>query len=224
MIQKSPHTHHPSKFVIAMVLETEESRPEEPWDTLPIDFLMKILRDHGLPVSTLVACRVVCKKWKEIVDGPDFRSKIWHKCVIVYDARTDGTAHFCCRNQWITKNITFPPKELVASDGGLLCFNEELSTEFVMYDPVPDKFLTLNVPYEIDGVATVLGGTIKWILVGLAVDKSTKSFKLLLGGVRSLYKLRSLMYDSTIGTWSWLAHRFPLSEAVMRSSCSRHLL
>ncbi|BBN08696.1 hypothetical protein MPTK1_4g13680 [Marchantia polymorpha subsp. ruderalis] len=193
-----------------MVLETKESRPGDPWETLPIEFLIKVLRDHGLPVSTLAACRSVCKKWMEIVDGPDLRNKIWNKHVIVYCGPfTDVAAFFCCSDQWITRNITFESNWLIAADGGLLCFNKPFSTEYVLYNPVPDKFLTLNVPYEIDAIPAIIDGMFKGTVVGLVVDRSTKHFKLLLGGVLFPDGRRSLIYDSTMGTWSWLAHPFP---------------
>ncbi|BBN09313.1 hypothetical protein MPTK1_4g18730 [Marchantia polymorpha subsp. ruderalis] len=204
------HIHHPLNFFVAMVLETEESRPGDPWETLSIEFLIKILRDHGLPVSTLAACRSVCKKWMEIVDGPDLRSKIWNKHVIVYcDTFTDSKAFFCCSDQWITRNITFESNRLIAAHGGLLCFDNHLSTEYVLYNPVPDKFLTLNVPHEIDGKPAVIDGMMECVVVGLFVDRSTNHFKLLLGGVLLPDERRSLIYDSTTGTWSWLAHPFP---------------
>ncbi|BBN09309.1 hypothetical protein MPTK1_4g18700 [Marchantia polymorpha subsp. ruderalis] len=77
-----------------MVLETEESRPGDPWENLPLEFLIKVLRDHGRPVSALVACRLVFKRWMEIVDGPDLRNKIWNGHVpVFYD--NDGKAYFC---------------------------------------------------------------------------------------------------------------------------------
>ncbi|BBN09257.1 hypothetical protein MPTK1_4g18260 [Marchantia polymorpha subsp. ruderalis] len=189
-----------------MVLETEESPPGDPWETLPIEILIKVLRDHGLPVSTLVECRLVSKNWMGIVDGPDLRNKIWNKSVIVYDASTDGTAYFCCSDQWITRHITFASNLLVAADGGLLCFNKNLSTEFVLYNPVPDKFLTLNVPHAIP---TVIDGMMKYMVVGLVVDPYTKHFWLLLGGILLLDERRSLIYDSETDTWSWVTHPFP---------------
>ncbi|BFI33823.1 hypothetical protein MPTK2_4g18720 [Marchantia polymorpha subsp. ruderalis] len=196
-----------------MVLETEESRPGDPWETLPIKFLIKVLRDHGLPVSTLATCRSVCKKWMEIVDGPYLRSKIWNEHVLAY-YDTEGTAYFCCSDQWITRNITFESKRLVAADGGLLCFNNRLSTEYVLYNPVPDRFLTLNVPHEIDGTPAVIDGMMECVVVGLVVDRSTKHFKLLLGGVLLPDERRTLIYDSMIGTWSWLSHPFPAESKV----------
>ncbi|OAE22872.1 hypothetical protein AXG93_129s1000 [Marchantia polymorpha subsp. ruderalis] len=145
-----------------MVLETEDSRSGDPWETLPIEFLIKVLRDHGL-------------------------------------------------DQWITRNITFESNRLIAADGGLLCFNKRLSTEYVLYNPVPDKFLILNVPHEIDAIPAVIDGMVKCMVVGLVVDRSAKHFKLLLGGVLLLDDRRSLIYDSTTGTWSWLAHPFPVN-------------
>ncbi|OAE26849.1 hypothetical protein AXG93_3327s1000 [Marchantia polymorpha subsp. ruderalis] len=185
-----------------MVLETEESRTGDPWDTLPIEYLIKVLRDHGLPVSTLAACRSVCKKWMEIVDGPDLRNKMWNKHVIVYcDPFTDGAAFFCSSDQWITRNITFDTNWLIAADGGLLCFNKPFSTEYVLYNPIPDKFLTLNVPYEIDAIPAIIDGMFKRIVVGLVVDRYTKHFKLVLGGGLFPDERRSLIYDSTARTW-----------------------
>ncbi|OAE30935.1 hypothetical protein AXG93_4281s1010 [Marchantia polymorpha subsp. ruderalis] len=139
-----------------MELEREEDRPQDLLDSLPVELLIKVLRDQDLPVFTLAECRSVCKKWKEIIDGPELRNKIWNKSVIFYDACIDNTAYFCFRDRWIRRNITFGPKQVVAADGGLLCFNELLSTEYVMYNPVEDKFLTLNVPLEIDGEHTVI--------------------------------------------------------------------
>ncbi|OAE27272.1 hypothetical protein AXG93_59s1170 [Marchantia polymorpha subsp. ruderalis] len=136
-------------------------------ETLPIEILIKVLRDHGLPVSTLVECRLVCKNWMGIVDGPALRNKIWNKTVIVYDAK------------------------------------------FVLYNPVPDKFLTLNVPHEIDAIPTVINGMMKYMVVGLVVDPYTKHFTLLLGGVLLPDKRRSLIYDSETDTWSWVTHPFP---------------
>ncbi|BBN09322.1 hypothetical protein MPTK1_4g18830 [Marchantia polymorpha subsp. ruderalis] len=190
--------------------ERDQHQPEDAWESLPIDFLIKILRDYDLPISTLLECRSVRKKWKEIIDGPDLRNKIWKNSVIVFNASLQDTAYFCCRDRWITRNLTFRPNELVAADGGLLCFGDRFSTAYVMYNPVPDKFLLLDVPREIDGEDTVIVGMQMCKVVGLIVDQSTKNFKLVLGGVLvATDRLRTLIYDSTTGTWSWGVHPFP---------------
>ncbi|PTQ26454.1 hypothetical protein MARPO_1588s0001 [Marchantia polymorpha] len=201
--------YHPFELVRCMELEREEDRPQDLLDSLPVELLIKVLRDQDLPVFTLAECRSVCKKWKEIIDGPELRNKIWNKSVIFYDACIDNTAYFCFRDRWIRRNITFGPKQVVAADGGLLCFNELLSTEYVMYNPVEDKFLTLNVPLEIDGEHTVIHGMLKYMVVGLVVDQSAKHFKLVLGGNLVPDRRRSLIYDSTTCTWSWLINPFP---------------
>ncbi|BBN09312.1 hypothetical protein MPTK1_4g18720 [Marchantia polymorpha subsp. ruderalis] len=52
------------------------------------------------------------------------------------------------------------------------------------------------------------------VVVGLVVDRSTKHFKLLLGGVLLPDERRTLIYDSMIGTWSWLSHPFPAESKV----------
>ncbi|BFI33829.1 hypothetical protein MPTK2_4g18850 [Marchantia polymorpha subsp. ruderalis] len=192
-----------------MELEREVDRPQDLLEPLPVELLIKVLRDQDLPVFTLVECRSVCKKWKEIIDGPQLRNRIWNKSVILYDACIDNTAYFCFHDRWIRRNITFRPKHVVAADGGLLCFNELFSTEYVMYNPVEDKFLSLNVPHDIDGVSAVLDDKLECIMVGLVVDQSTKHFKLVLGGVLVPDRRRSLIYDSTTSTWSWIIHPFP---------------
>ncbi|BBN08686.1 hypothetical protein MPTK1_4g13580 [Marchantia polymorpha subsp. ruderalis] len=193
-----------------MELEREKDRLQDLLDSLPVELLIKVLRDQDLPIFTLAECRVVCKKWKAIIDGPELQNKIWNKSVILYyDACIDNTAYFCFRDGWIKRNITFGPKQVVAAHGGLLCFNDLLSTEYVMYNPVEDKFLNLNVPHEIDGVSTVFDGMLECIVVGLVVDQSTKHFKLVLGGVLIPDRHRSLIYDTTTSTWSWLIHPFP---------------
>ncbi|OAE26041.1 hypothetical protein AXG93_4601s1420 [Marchantia polymorpha subsp. ruderalis] len=185
-----------------MELEREEDRPQDLLFSLPIELLIKVLRDQDLPILTLAECRVVCKKWKAIIDGTELRNKIWNKSVLMYyDESIDNTAYFCFSHIWIRRSITFGPKYVVAADGGLLCFNDLLSTEYVMYNPVEDKFLTLNVPHEIDGVSTVFDGMLECIVVGLVVDQSTKHFKLVLGGVLVPDRSRSLIYDSTTSTW-----------------------
>ncbi|BBN08690.1 hypothetical protein MPTK1_4g13620 [Marchantia polymorpha subsp. ruderalis] len=190
--------------------EGDQHQPEDAWESLPIDFLIKILRDHNLPISTLLECRSVCKKWKEVIDGHELRNKIWKNSIIMFHARRENTAHFCCRNRWITRNLRFVPKKLVAADGGLLCFGERISTAYVMYNPVSDKILFLNVPLEINGEHTVIDGMLKCKVVGLVVDQSTKNFKLVLGGVQvGTDRRRTLIYDSTNGTWSWGIHPFP---------------
>ncbi|OAE31385.1 hypothetical protein AXG93_2168s1010 [Marchantia polymorpha subsp. ruderalis] len=191
------------------LVEREEDRPHDLLDSLPVELLIKVLRDQDLPVFTLAECRSVCRKWKDIIDGPQLRNKIWKEPVILYDACIDNTAYFCFHDRWIRRNITFRPKHVVAADGGLLCFNELFSTEYVMYNPVEDKFLTLNVPHEIDGVSAVLDDMLERIMVGLVVDQSTKHFKLVLGGVLVPDRRRSLIYDSTTTTWSWIIHPFP---------------
>ncbi|PTQ26339.1 hypothetical protein MARPO_2704s0001, partial [Marchantia polymorpha] len=193
-----------------MELEREEDRPQDLLDSLPVELLIKVLRDQDLPILTLAECRVVCKKWKAIIDGTELRNKIWNKSVIMYyDESIDNTAYFCFSHIWIRRNITFGPKYVVAADGGLLCFNDMLSTEYVIYNPVEDKFLTLNVPHEIDGVSTVFDGMLECIVVGLVVDQSTKHFKLVLGGVLVPDRSRSLIFDSITSTWSWIIHPFP---------------
>ncbi|BFI43550.1 hypothetical protein MPTK2_Ug00260 [Marchantia polymorpha subsp. ruderalis] len=79
-----------------------------------------------------------------------------------------------------------------------------------MYNPVPDKILPLNVPREIDGEHTVIDGLLECKVVGLVVDQSTKNFKLVLAGVLvATDRRRTLIYDSTTGTWSWGIHPFP---------------
>ncbi|BBN07337.1 hypothetical protein MPTK1_4g02990 [Marchantia polymorpha subsp. ruderalis] len=190
--------------------ERDQHQPEDAWESLPIDFLIKILRDHDLPISTLLECRSVCKKWKEIIDGPELRNNIWKKSVIGFNASRENTAYFCCRDRWITRNLTFRPNELVAADGGLLCFGERFSTAYIMYNPVPDKILPLNVPRVIDEEHTVIDGMLECKVVGLVVDQSTKNFKLVLGGVLvATDRRRTLIYDSTTCTWSWGKHPFP---------------
>ncbi|BBN08687.1 hypothetical protein MPTK1_4g13590 [Marchantia polymorpha subsp. ruderalis] len=204
--------------------ERDQHQPEDAWESLPIDFLMKILRDHDLPISTLLECRSVCKKWREVIDGPELQNKIWKNSVIVFHERREIAAHFCCRDRWITKNLTFVPKKLVAADGGLLCFGERFSTEYVIYNPVPDKILLLNVPREINGEQTVIDGMLKCKVVGLVVAQSTKSFKLVLGGVQvATGRRRALIYDSTTGTWSWGIHPFPEWMEVV-CDCRRSLV
>ncbi|OAE22790.1 hypothetical protein AXG93_2035s1740 [Marchantia polymorpha subsp. ruderalis] len=73
----------------------------------------------------------------------------------------------------------------------------------------PDKFLILNVPHEVDGLPTVFDGKLKCIMVGLVVNQSTKHFKLVLGGVLFPDRRRSLIYNSTTSTWSWIIDQFP---------------
>ncbi|OAE21169.1 hypothetical protein AXG93_872s1390 [Marchantia polymorpha subsp. ruderalis] len=188
--------------------ERDQHHPQDPLGSLPIDFLIKILRDHYLPISTLLECRSVCKKWKEVIDGPELQNKIWKKSVIVFHEHRENKAHFCCRDRWITRNLPhlLGPKELVAADGCLLCFGERLSRAYVMYNPVPDKVLILNVPLQINGEHTVIDGMLNCKVVGLVVDPSTKNFKLVLGGVQvGTDRLRTLIYDSTTeGTWNAL--------------------
>ncbi|BBN09395.1 hypothetical protein MPTK1_4g19450 [Marchantia polymorpha subsp. ruderalis] len=198
-----------NKFV-KMEPKRNQYQPEDAWESLPIDFLIKILRDHCLPTSTLLECRLGSKKWKEVIDGPELRNRIWKNSVIVFHARRENTAYFCCRDQWITRSLTFVPKKLVAADGGLLCFGERLSRAYVMYNPVPDKILILDVPLEINGEHTVIDGRLKFKVVGLVVDQYTKNFKLVWGGVQvGTDRRRTLIYDSTTGTWSWGIHPFP---------------
>ncbi|OAE23329.1 hypothetical protein AXG93_2053s1000 [Marchantia polymorpha subsp. ruderalis] len=195
--------------------EGDQHQPEDAWESLPIDFLIKILRDHNLPISTLLECRSVCKKWKEVIDGHELRNKIWKNSIIMFHARRENTAHFCCRNRWITRNLRFVPKKLVAADGGLLCFGERISTAYVMYNPVSDKILFLNVPLEINGEHTVIDGMLKCKVVGLVVDQSTKNFKLVLGGVQvGTDRRRTLIYDSTNGTWMKVLLIFDLEEGT----------
>ncbi|BBN09394.1 hypothetical protein MPTK1_4g19440 [Marchantia polymorpha subsp. ruderalis] len=197
---------------VEMEPERDQHHPQDPLGSLPIDFLIKILRDHYLPISTLLECRSVCKKWKEVIDGPELQNKIWKKSVIVFHEHRENKAHFCCRDRWITRNLPhlLGPKELVAADGCLLCFGERLSRAYVMYNPVPDKVLILNVPLQINGEHTVIDGMLNCKVVGLVVDPSTKNFKLVLGGVQvGTDRLRTLIYDSTTGTWSWGIHSFP---------------
>ncbi|BFI32432.1 hypothetical protein MPTK2_4g05910 [Marchantia polymorpha subsp. ruderalis] len=190
--------------------ERDQHQPQDAWETLPIDYLIKILRDHDLPISTLLECRSVCKKWKEIIDGPELWKHVWKESVIGFNASCENRAYFCCTDRWITRNLTFRPNVLVAADGGLLCFGERFSTAFIMYNPVPDKILPLNVPREIDGEHTVIDGMLKCKVMGLVVDQSTKTFKLILGGVLvATDRRRTLIYDSTTSTWSWGIHPFP---------------
>ncbi|PTQ26886.1 hypothetical protein MARPO_0279s0001 [Marchantia polymorpha] len=190
--------------------ERDQHQPEDVWESLPIDFLIKILRDHDLPISTLLECRSVSKKWKEIIDGPELWNNIWKKSVIGFNPSRENTAYFCGGDRWITRILTFRPNELVAADGGLLCFGERFSTAYIMYNPVPDRILPLNVPHEINGEHTVIDGMLKCKVVGLVVDQSTKNFKLVLGGVLvTTDRRRTLIYDSTTGTWSWGIHSFP---------------
>ncbi|OAE29396.1 hypothetical protein AXG93_2090s1020 [Marchantia polymorpha subsp. ruderalis] len=207
--------------------ERDQHQPEDAWESLPIDFLIKILRDHDLPISTLLECRLVRKKWKEVIDGPELRNRIWKNSVIVFHETTHGenTAHFCYRDRWITSKLTFGDNELVATDGGLLCFGDRLDNTFVMYNPVLDEILLLDVPLEIDGKYTVdtIFSTyyiLDYKVAGLVVDQYTKNFKLVLGGLRlggpqfgalqdATDRRRTLIYDSTTGTWSWGIHPFP---------------
>ncbi|OAE22514.1 hypothetical protein AXG93_2423s1000 [Marchantia polymorpha subsp. ruderalis] len=84
-----------------MELEREDHRPRDSWDSLPVELLIKVLRDQDLPISTLAECRAVCKKWKQIIDGPDLRNKIWNQSAILYDACIDSTAYFCLGDRWI---------------------------------------------------------------------------------------------------------------------------
>lgn len=58
-----------------MELERQEDRPQDIWDSLPVELMIKVLRDHDLPVFTLAECRSVCKKWRDLIDGPE----LWHK-------------------------------------------------------------------------------------------------------------------------------------------------
>ncbi|BBM98621.1 hypothetical protein MPTK1_1g14890 [Marchantia polymorpha subsp. ruderalis] len=202
-----------------MELEREDHRPRDSWDSLPVELLIKVLRDQDLPISTLAECRAVCKKWKQIIDGPDLRNKIWNQSAILYDACIDSTAYFCLGDRWIGRYISFEPKEVVAADGGLMCFNQLLSTEFVIYNPVVDKYLSLKVPHEIDGVSTVFNGMLECIVVGLVVDQFTKHFKVVLGGVPIPDRRTSLIYDSTTSTWSWLINKFPVLLNWMEVEC-----
>ncbi|PTQ27020.1 hypothetical protein MARPO_0240s0001 [Marchantia polymorpha] len=89
--------------------ERGQHHPEDALESLPIDFVIEILRDHDLPISTLLECRSVCKKWKEIIDGPELRNNIWKKSVLGFNASRENTAYFCCRDRWITRNLTFRP-------------------------------------------------------------------------------------------------------------------
>ncbi|OAE18998.1 hypothetical protein AXG93_2551s1010 [Marchantia polymorpha subsp. ruderalis] len=116
-----------------MELDREVDRPQDLLEPLPVELLIKVLRDQDLPVFTLAECRSVFE----------------------------------------------------------------------------DKFLTLNVPHDIDGVSAVLDDKLECIMVGLVVDQSTKHFKLILGGVVVTDRRRSLIYDSTTRTWSWISHPFP---------------
>ncbi|OAE21167.1 hypothetical protein AXG93_872s1370 [Marchantia polymorpha subsp. ruderalis] len=210
--------------------ERDQHQPQDAWESLPIDFLIKILRDHDLPISSLLECRSVRKKWKEVIDGPELRNRIWKNSVIVFKdvTRSENTAHFCYRDRWITSNLEFGPDQVVASDGGLLCFGWELSTTYVMYNPVSDEILLLNVPLEIDGEHTVIDDPVINFLnrkvVGLVVDQYTKNFKLVLGGVPvAIDRRRTLIYDSTTGTWSWGIHPFPESMEDLRD-CRRSVV
>lgn len=105
-----------------MAVEGEEGRPQYLWETLPIELLVNVLRDQDLPVFTLAECHLVCKRWKNIIDGPELRHKIWNKEVILCDEWTGNRIYFCFLDGWIGRYITFGRKEVVAADGGLVCF------------------------------------------------------------------------------------------------------
>ncbi|KAL3695662.1 hypothetical protein R1sor_009738 [Riccia sorocarpa] len=189
----------------------------EIWGSFPPELLQKVLAK--LPLTSLLSCRSVSKEWKNLIETRVVYEGHPGKPILFYH-------HPCGRlvpggpflspclifpsytsNTWKQETLPFDEtKELVAADGGLVCFSNEYSPDnFVIYNPLSKMWRELQLPSSVLPRlprGSVFKDPFSSLLVGLSVNRDNGVYRLLVAGIHEDGPRNALMYDSS-GTGSW---------------------
>ncbi|CAM6112088.1 unnamed protein product [Calypogeia fissa] len=121
------------------------------WDFLPEDLLARIL--SRLPFSSLIRSRCVCKKWNRLNFSSDFTfsGNLGSKCVPIYFFQGPLRVYNSGTNTWEKLSLAFlgvplNTLALLVSAGGLLCFKDRVSGDFIVCNPITKRWRVLQLP------------------------------------------------------------------------------
>ncbi|BBN05069.1 hypothetical protein MPTK1_3g10000 [Marchantia polymorpha subsp. ruderalis] len=189
------------------------------WNLLPEDLLARIL--SRLPFSSLVRSRGVCRKWRDLTLSPEFTfsGNLASKCVPIYFYQGPLQVYNSRTNAWEQQSLQFlevplASLALLVSAGGLLCFKNKDSGDFVVCNPITKKSRVVQLPAGFDhGAIKPPQAGREWIvpapvmlpevrsredelvaefyrtfgregIVGLLTEKYERSYKLIVAGLR----------------------------------------
>ncbi|KAL2613478.1 hypothetical protein R1flu_025170 [Riccia fluitans] len=210
------------------------------WERLPPELRMQVL--GKLPLKSLLIFRAVCSEWKYVIDagevvyeGPPGKPVVsfHHPGGILQTGESRSVQRsflaFPNLKEMSWESITLPfmqssddkvestaKTELVAVDGGLLCFSRKMAVEtcFTVYNPLTKRWrdlkpTTLSLssratdPYKFCLNGRTYSSILDIVLVGLVVNQETGHYKLIVAGIQKGGGLRSEteVYDSATRIW-----------------------
>eukprot|EP01018_Ginkgo_biloba_P039692 Gb_04255 [translate_table: standard] len=194
---------------------------ENLWSRLPDHVIERVL--PWLPVPSILRAQSVCKSWNSMVHSRIFsdlysetyssqQNEPWF---LVFPKSTEnvGLAYDPSANKWTSLSFSFLPTEsrAVATAGGLICMIPKANNSSALYVCNPISKLWRELPRP--------PGLFKFffLVAGLAVDKNSRSFKMVLAGSELVsgetdqFVLTAEVYNSK--TQSWVRSRSFLVEA-----------
>ncbi|BBN12441.1 hypothetical protein MPTK1_5g20090 [Marchantia polymorpha subsp. ruderalis] len=156
----------------------------ELWSTLPHHLTEEVLRK--LPFRILIKMRLVCKEWNNFILNGGLPPNPCTRNLLMSVAEDSAflTSYNKEVKKWQQLSLSFVDVDLsaftlVVSDGGLLCFQcDKSSDEFVVCNPLSQKWKRLPRV----SVSSAPPESLSWDVAGLMVEKNGMSYKLIVIG------------------------------------------
>ncbi|KAL3677330.1 hypothetical protein R1sor_027278 [Riccia sorocarpa] len=188
-------------------------------NSLPDDVLHGVF--EKLPFASLVRFRLVCKAWNELITSPEFARKNHpQKSVLTHFLNWKFTLFNSVWCIWEDHSLTFlrdkiesKHLDIVATDGGLLCFETENFGQLVVCNPVTKRWKVLQVPCRPGEKFYMPPPSVhmslrskrplgdRRMMVGLVVNQGTGHYKLVVAALHEGANRTTLVYESMTGRW-----------------------
>ncbi|KAG6543684.1 hypothetical protein Mapa_014868 [Marchantia paleacea] len=187
--------------------------------SLPEDVLHGVFQK--LPFSSLVRFRLVCKAWNELIISPESaRSNHPMKSVLTHFLNWKLTLFNSVACVWEDYSLSFFRDQIeakfldvVATDGGLLCFETEVFGQLVVCNPITKRWRVVQVPCRPGEEFYMPSPTVhmsmrsqrplgdRRMMVGLIVDQVTGHYKVIVAALHEGANRATLVYDSLTRSW-----------------------